>query len=295
MVYAEKAPAFQFYADDRLAELSELTLTERGAWVSLVGRLWKEGPLPEERMRRIAGPSWETIRFLFAIHPVPVGYHPHADVEHWSLAWLESYRAFITIKRAKNHENGTRGGRPRKDRRSEPPVNPDEKTNRFPNGNHRGTTRALETEDRRQETEDWRPKTGGEAGGQDGVQGKDRNRRPIDAATDPRVGALIDFLVNARGGLSCDGSPKDNQSACAALLARIERDHGGADPVALIQAIITAGLKDGFHAKNITDFGYLFRNAHKIIQAHKSEINRTTTNGKRSATADVLRDIAHEA
>lgn len=304
MVYQEPAPAFQLYVDDRLAELVELGMAERGAWTSCVMRIWREGPLPEERLRNIAGGYWETIRFLFAIHSVPSGYAKRSEADHWSLTWLENYRVHITERRAKNFQNGQKGGRPSKKKRSTTPAIPVPETERFPKGNHPGTTRALELEPEIRSTEYG---VGEEDRAQDGVQGKEnppvheattppqtRNRRrgPVDAATDTRVAELIEHLTLARNGVSPDGSLQSNQRACAALLQKCATDYPDVDTVELIKTVITAGLADDFHRKNITEFGYLFRASGKIIESHKLRSTKTTTNGKRSATTDVLNDIA---
>lgn len=280
--YEEPAPAFQIYAGDRMAELAELSIEERGAWISLVFRLWREGPLPEARMERIAGAHWKTVRFLFGIHSVPNGFSARGTGEHFSLKWLEDYRAFLTEKRRKNNLNAQKGGRPKKDASPTSPVNTGEKTERFPNGNH--------SEDRRLKIEEEREVEREEEDRGDGVQGKNHTApvrsKFVNPTTDPRVQECIDFLTAARNGVSPDGDPKTNQKACAALLFKVAKDYPDFDAVDTVKAAITAGLADPFHAKNVTEFGYLLRSIGKIHASYKQQT--TTPHGKRSATADVL-------
>lgn len=88
----------------------------------------------------------------------------------------------------------------------------------------------------------------------------------------PDINTLIMFLKEKLGG-SLDGTIKSNRQFAYLILNRFKKDYPDKNPVELIQFIISVGLKDSFHAKNITNFKYLFYNAQKIIQSFKGRLN----------------------
>jgi len=69
-------------------------------------------------------------------------------------------------------------------------------------------------------------------------------------------------------GVELEGSSKSNRQYCYNLIGRMKKSYPKRDPVEAIELIIDAGLKDGFHAKNLTGFKYLFYNYQKIINSH---------------------------
>ena len=98
---------------------------------------------------------------------------------------------------------------------------------------------------------------------------------------DPQINASISFLKEKLGG-SPDGSIAINRRFCKFLLDKLRKDYPNKDPVELVKALISGGIQDAFHGKNITNFRYLYYNCQKIIytikEASKSEIiNRELT------------------
>lgn len=85
---------------------------------------------------------------------------------------------------------------------------------------------------------------------------------------DQQINQIIDFLKNTLGGTP-DGTIKQNRRFAKLLLDKIKKDYPDKDPIIQIQALITFGLKDKFHGKNITSFKYLYYNCQKIIQSIK--------------------------
>ena len=82
------------------------------------------------------------------------------------------------------------------------------------------------------------------------------------------VNELVDFL-RARLEASLDGTQKGNRQHCWNLIRKFKKDYPHRDPIESIKLLINYGLQDDFHSKNITNFGYLYRNTQKIIQAVK--------------------------
>lgn len=97
-----KAPAFQYYAKDHIASKASLTITERGAWSTLVDHCWENGaPISMAVAVRLVGSELlESIRFLLRIEDDTVTFD-----------WIEETRAMQLEKSRKNSENGKLGGR----------------------------------------------------------------------------------------------------------------------------------------------------------------------------------------
>lgn len=311
MAFEEAAPAFQFYANDRLAELMELDMAARGAWISCVVKLWRSGPMEEIRLERIAGAdNWKTIRFLFAFYSITDGIAEGNQSDPLSLKWLEDYRVYITKKRSVNAQNGAQGGRPSKKKGIVNPSLSTTKSDGLAKANPLESTYARKPEaEAEAEVEAVVEEEVEECNPQDGVQGKDPGKTdypatgtnalaaeptPAPPSTKPprrprphidsRVLGLIDHL-KAAIGKNLDGSLNNNEDACALLLQRFEQEAPTADPVQKLKDLIAAGVKDPFHGKNITDFGYLYRHAGKIITATSTApTGRQTPTEKAAAT-----------
>lgn len=88
------------------------------------------------------------------------------------------------------------------------------------------------------------------------------------------VNEVIAYLQNAIQA-SLDGTQKENRRFANLLVERFRRDYPSRDPVDLIKRLINAGSSDSFHAKNVTNFKYLYYNAQKIIQSAKGEIKKS--------------------
>jgi uncharacterized protein YdaU (DUF1376 family) len=127
----EKAPAFQFYPKDFVADgnVASMSLQERGAYVTLLCVCWLEQSLPDDvaRLGRMVGATapqmrriWPAIRACFREHPDEQGrlIHPRLEQERKSQAEF----------RLKQAENGKKGGRPRKPKKTQrkPTANPNE-------------------------------------------------------------------------------------------------------------------------------------------------------------------------
>lgn len=97
-----KAPAFQYYAKDHIASKASLTITERGAWSTLVDHCWENGaPISMAVAVRLVGSELlESIRFLLRVEDDTVTFD-----------WIEETRAMQLEKSRKNSENGKLGGR----------------------------------------------------------------------------------------------------------------------------------------------------------------------------------------
>lgn len=336
-VFNEPAPAFQMYPNDHLVDIMELGLAERGAWITLVLRMWRTGPLSEERIVRLVGAeAWKSVRFLFAsvsqTQAEPRGNRPVISAEpkrnpsdteaiptdelgaQFGLPWMENYRLQLAGLRAKNQQNGQKGGRPTSKRGGLTSADTGGKTDRFLLANPNETTSARKTEDRSLKIEEEEGvEVAGEA--QDGVKGKDRDQpeyqpapptEPTPPATNtsprpsgtppqpmkvepPAVTELITHFTTALGH-QLDGTRTRNSQDCEALLARMPELAPGTDPVEAVKLIIQAAMADEFHARNTTDFGYLLRNVGKVIKS--VTLKPAKRHGKQSAREQALANLA---
>jgi hypothetical protein len=82
------------------------------------------------------------------------------------------------------------------------------------------------------------------------------------------INDLIGYLQD-KLGCTLEGSSKTNRQYCWNLIRRIKKDYPDKPVVQAIKIIIDAGLEDGFHAKNITGYKYLFYNYQKIIRGRQ--------------------------
>ena len=122
-----KSPAFQFYPKDFLTDehVALMSLSERGAYITLLCICWTEGSLPSDpkRLSRLCGVSpsimrrlWVALETCFRPHPSIDGrvIHPRLDRERISQAEF----------RRRQSDNGRKGGRPHK-----PTTNPEQSQN----------------------------------------------------------------------------------------------------------------------------------------------------------------------
>jgi DNA-binding PadR family transcriptional regulator len=73
---------------------------------------------------------------------------------------------------------------------------------------------------------------------------------------------------------SLDGTEQENRRYAYLLLKRFKKDFPSRDPEELIKGLITAGIGDSFHGKNLTNFKYLYYNAQKIIRSVKRDLSK---------------------
>ncbi len=95
-----KAPAFQFYAGDRGAELMGLDCEAVGSWTRCVIYLWTQGTTPEGRLAQVAGAAWDRIRYLFTDRNGGL-----------ALEWMEEQRERQAQFRSQAIAHGKKGGR----------------------------------------------------------------------------------------------------------------------------------------------------------------------------------------
>lgn len=87
-------------------------------------------------------------------------------------------------------------------------------------------------------------------------------KEPSKEGGKPDINECIEYLKHKIG--ATDGTERSNRYQCNNLLKKIEKEFPGADVVLAVKALIERGLADNFHSKNLTNFGYLFRNWVKI-------------------------------
>lgn len=91
---------------------------------------------------------------------------------------------------------------------------------------------------------------------------------------DPAINQCLDYLRQQLGG-SLDDTEKNNRRFAYLLLQRFKKDYPDKNSVQLIKKLISYGLADEFHSKNIATFKYLYYHAQKIILAVKSSAQKS--------------------
>ena len=97
---------------------------------------------------------------------------------------------------------------------------------------------------------------------------RDKSLQPTYGRND--INQVISFLKEKLGG-SPDGSIQQNRRFAKLLLDRFKKDYPDKLPEKLVCALITFGIEDDFHGKNITSFKYLYYNVMKIVASIKSK------------------------
>lgn len=102
-----KAPAFQFYAQDFLTGVMYLTNEEKGIYITMLAKQWTDGKIPKKRLGFLVGFEWEDLseelRSKFKDHGL---YVVNTRLEE------EREKKKTFLKKQKN--NGSKGGRPPK-------------------------------------------------------------------------------------------------------------------------------------------------------------------------------------
>ena len=88
------------------------------------------------------------------------------------------------------------------------------------------------------------------------------------------INQCMEYFKEQLGG-RLDESVKTNRQYCFLLLNGLKRDYPEHDTVAQVKFLISRGLQDNFHKRNLTSFKYLFNNRQKIIQSIKSNKDKT--------------------
>lgn len=108
-----KAPAFQFYAAEYLADMNVqlLTLEQEGAYIRLLAFCWREGRVPNNDLRLAALCKGCKVAILAAVKAL---FEPTDDGQFLIHKRLEKERAKHDAFRERQTQNGARGGRPGK-------------------------------------------------------------------------------------------------------------------------------------------------------------------------------------
>ena len=113
-----KAPAFQFYAQDFLTGVMDLTMEERGIYITLLARQWavfNEKGIPKKRLALLVGYDWEKL-------PEMVKEKFIDNDDYFFNKRLQG--TFLNLKSFKEKQriNGLKGGRPKT--QTKPKKNP---------------------------------------------------------------------------------------------------------------------------------------------------------------------------
>lgn len=95
----------------------------------------------------------------------------------------------------------------------------------------------------------------------------------------PDINELIEYLTSKVGML--DKSERFNRNQCSNLLKKVDKANKTKQQtnVEIIKQVIDVGVSSEFHSKNMTDFGYLYRNLTKIARESMT-VNKKPLVGK---------------
>lgn len=119
-----KSPAFQFYASDFLTDTQSWDVTEVGIYIRLLSNQWVNGSLPKDliRLSRIAGCTHDEIKKAWVI--LGFKFLDNIDGTIYNNK-LETVREAQVKFKEKQASNGSKGGRPLKDKtQNKPKINP---------------------------------------------------------------------------------------------------------------------------------------------------------------------------
>lgn len=110
-----KPPSFQFYAQDFLTGVVYLTNEEVGIYIKMLCKQWTDGKIPKKRLGLLVGYEWDMLSIeLKSKFNEAGGYLINERLEKERLKRDKFHK--------KQRENGSLGGRPKKN----PTVNPNE-------------------------------------------------------------------------------------------------------------------------------------------------------------------------
>ena len=104
-----KAPAFQFYAQDFLTGVMDLTMQERGLYITLLARQWAifdEKGIPKKRLALLVGFEWDNLPEM-----IKEKFDDNGDY-FFNSRLMESFKQLKSYKE-KQRLNGQKGGRPK--------------------------------------------------------------------------------------------------------------------------------------------------------------------------------------
>lgn len=111
------APAFQFYAQDFLTGVMYLTNEEIGMYIKMLAKQWTDEKIPKKRLGLLVGCEWDSMS-----DELREKFKDQGDYIVNTRLELERDKKISFVK--KQSENGSKGGRPRKDKK--PKLNPNE-------------------------------------------------------------------------------------------------------------------------------------------------------------------------
>ena len=104
-----KAPAFQFYAQDFLTWVMDLTMQERGLYITLLARQWAifdQKGIPKKRLALLVGFDWDNLPEM-----IKEKFDDNGDY-FFNSRLMESFKQLKSYKE-KQRLNGQKGGRPK--------------------------------------------------------------------------------------------------------------------------------------------------------------------------------------
>ena len=110
----EKAPAFQFYAQDFLTGVMYMSNEEIGMYIKMLSKQWTDGKIPKKRLGFLVGISWDKLS-----DELKSKFEDKGDYVINSRLEEEREKKHNFFK--KQAENGKKGGRPKKQK---PKLNP---------------------------------------------------------------------------------------------------------------------------------------------------------------------------
>lgn len=104
-----KAPAFQFYAQDFLTGTLDMTMEEKGIYITLLSIQWSKGEIPKERLGLLIHRDWNGVPDMVKKKFTDLGKTVINDRLHLQKQKMDEFRE-------KQRLNGLKGGRPLKNK-----------------------------------------------------------------------------------------------------------------------------------------------------------------------------------
>lgn len=101
-----KAPAFQFYAQDFLTGTLDMTMEEKGIYITLLSIQWSKGEIPKERLGLLIHREWDGVPDLVKKKFTDLGDTVRNERLYLAKIKMDEFRE-------KQRVNGLKGGRPK--------------------------------------------------------------------------------------------------------------------------------------------------------------------------------------
>ena len=101
-----KAPAFQFYAQDFLTGTLDMTMEEKGIYITLLSIQWSKGEIPKERLGLLIHREWDGVPDLVKKKFTDLGDTVRNERLYLAKVKMDEFRE-------KQRVNGLKGGRPK--------------------------------------------------------------------------------------------------------------------------------------------------------------------------------------